>query len=93
MWTSVLSVLIGLILSSAFSAILVYAQELIPGRVGMISGLFFGFAFGMGGIGAAVLGRVADAHGIDYVYSLCAYLPLIGVLAVFLPDLEKRQRA
>jgi len=91
-WTSVLSVVIGLILSSAFSAILVYAQELIPGRVGMISGLFFGFAFGMGGIGAAVLGRVADAHGIDYVYSLCAYLPLIGVLAVFLPDLEKRQR-
>ncbi|MFC3651047.1 MFS transporter [Dyella humi] len=88
-WTSVLSVLIGLILSSAFSAILVYAQELIPGRVGMISGLFFGFAFGMGGIGAAVLGRVADAQGIDYVYSLCAYLPLIGVLAVFLPDLEK----
>jgi FSR family fosmidomycin resistance protein-like MFS transporter len=92
LWTSVLSVLIGLILSSAFSAILVYAQELIPGRVGMISGLFFGFAFGMGGIGAAVLGRVADAHGIDYVYSLCAHLPLIGVLAVFLPDLEKRRR-
>src|SRR6202042_3338025 len=78
-WTGVLTVVIGLILSSAFSAILVYAQELIPGRVGMISGLFFGFAFGMGGIGAAVLGRVADAHGIDYVYSLCAYLPLIGV--------------
>ena len=91
-WTGVLSVVIGLILSSAFSAILVYAQELIPGRVGMISGLFFGFAFGMGGIGAAVLGRVADAHGIDYVYSLCAYLPLIGVLAVFLPDLEKGRR-
>lgn len=91
-WTSVLSVLIGLILSSAFSAILVYAQELIPGRVGMISGLFFGFAFGMGGIGAAVLGRVADAHGIDYVYSLCAYLPLIGVLALFLPDLDKARR-
>jgi FSR family fosmidomycin resistance protein-like MFS transporter len=92
-WTSVLSVLIGLILSSAFSAILVYAQELIPGRVGMISGLFFGFAFGMGGIGAAVLGHVADVRGIDYVYSLCAYLPLIGVLAVFLPDLEKGRRA
>ena len=91
-WTGVLSVVIGLILSSAFSAILVYAQELIPGRVGMISGLFFGFAFGMGGIGAAVLGRVADAQGIDYVYSLCAYLPLIGVLAVFLPDLEKGRR-
>jgi FSR family fosmidomycin resistance protein-like MFS transporter len=91
-WTGVLSVLIGLILSSAFSAILVYAQELIPGRVGMVSGLFFGLAFGMGGIGAAVLGRVADAHGIDYVYSLCAYLPLIGVLAVFLPDLDKARR-
>jgi MFS transporter, FSR family, fosmidomycin resistance protein len=91
-WTGVLTVVIGLILSSAFSAILVYAQELIPGRVGMVSGLFFGFAFGMGGIGAAVLGRVADAHGIDYVYSLCAYLPLIGVLAVFLPDLERKAR-
>jgi FSR family fosmidomycin resistance protein-like MFS transporter len=91
-WTSVLSVAIGLILSSAFSAILVYAQELIPGRVGMISGMFFGFAFGMGGIGAAVLGHVADARGIDYVYSLCAYLPLIGVLAVFLPNLERPKR-
>jgi MFS transporter, FSR family, fosmidomycin resistance protein len=91
-WTGVLTVVIGLILSSAFSAILVYAQELIPGRVGMVSGLFFGFAFGMGGIGAAVLGRVADAHGIDYVYSLCAYLPLIGVLALFLPNLERPVR-
>lgn len=91
-WTGVLTVVIGLILSSAFSAILVYAQELIPGRVGMVSGLFFGFAFGMGGIGAAVLGRVADAHGIDYVYSLCAYLPLIGVLAIFLPNLERPAR-
>ena len=91
-WTGVLSVIIGLILSSAFSAILVYAQELIPGRVGMISGLFFGFAFGMGGIGAAVLGQVADVRGIDYVYSLCAYLPLIGVLAIFLPNLEKSMR-
>ena len=91
-WTGVLSVVIGLILSSAFSAILVYAQELIPGRVGMISGLFFGFAFGMGGIGAAVLGRVADMHGIDYVYQLCAYLPLIGIIAMFLPNLERPQR-
>jgi FSR family fosmidomycin resistance protein-like MFS transporter len=86
-------VVIGLILSSAFSAILVYAQELIPGRVGMISGLFFGFAFGMGGIGAAVLGRVADAHGIDFVYGLCAYLPLLGVITVFLPDLDGRRRS
>ena len=91
-WTGVLTVVIGLILASAFSAILVYAQELIPGRVGMISGLFFGFAFGMGGIGAAVLGRVADAQGIDYVYHLCAFLPLIGVITVFLPNLEVRKR-
>ena len=92
-WTSVLTVVIGLILASAFSAILVYAQELIPGRVGMISGLFFGFAFGMGGIGAAVLGHVADARGIDYVYHLCAFLPLIGVITVFLPNLDVRKKA
>lgn len=92
MWTGVLTVLIGLVLASAFSAILVYAQELIPGRVGMISGLFFGLAFGMGGIGAAVLGGLADAHGIDYVYRLCAYLPLMGLITVFLPDLEQRVR-
>ena len=91
-WTGVLTVVIGLILASAFSAILVYAQELIPGRVGMISGLFFGFAFGMGGIGAAVLGHVADARGIDYVYHLCAFLPLIGVITVFLPNLEVAKR-
>lgn len=87
-WTGALSVVIGLILASAFSAILVYAQELIPGRVGMVSGLFFGLAFGMGGIGAAVLGNLADAHGIAYVYRLCAYLPLMGLITVFLPDLE-----
>jgi Major Facilitator Superfamily. len=92
LWTGVLTVVIGLVLSSAFSAILVYAQELIPGRVGMISGLFFGFAFGMGGIGAAVLGQVADVHGIEYVYRLCAYLPLIGVITVFLPDIERPRR-
>jgi len=91
-WTGVLTVVIGLILSSAFSAILVYAQELIPGRVGMISGLFFGFAFGMAGIGAAVLGHVADARGIEYVYGLCAYLPLMGVITVFLPDIEGKTR-
>ncbi len=89
MWTGVLTVIIGLILASAFSAILVYAQELIPGRVGMISGLFFGFAFGMGGIGAAVLGSLADAHGIEYVYRLCAWLPLMGLITVFLPNLER----
>ncbi|MGC2398861.1 MAG: MFS transporter [Acidobacteriaceae bacterium] len=84
-WTNVLSVLVGLGLASAFPAILVYAQELVPGRVGMISGLFFGFAFGMGGIGAAVLGRIADATSILFVYKICAYLPAIGLLAGFLP--------
>jgi MFS transporter, FSR family, fosmidomycin resistance protein len=89
-WTGVLTVIIGLILASAFSAILVYAQELIPGRVGMVSGLFFGFAFGMGGIGAAVLGHIADARGIEYVYGLCAYLPLIGMITAFLPNLERK---
>ncbi|WP_345781813.1 MFS transporter [Rhodanobacter sp. AS-Z3] len=90
LWTGVLTVIIGLVLSSAFSAILVYAQELIPGRVGMISGLFFGLAFGMGGIGAAVLGGLADSHGIEYVYQLCAYLPLMGLITVFLPNIEQR---
>ena len=90
-WTGALTVIIGLILASAFSAILVYAQELIPGKVGTISGLFFGFAFGMGGIGAAVLGHLADLHGIEYVYQLCAFLPLIGIITIFLPNLEKTQ--
>jgi FSR family fosmidomycin resistance protein-like MFS transporter len=84
-WTGVLTVVIGLVLASAFSAILVYAQELIPGKVGMVAGLFFGFAFGMGGVGAAVLGHLADTTSIDYVYKLCSFLPLIGVLAVLLP--------
>jgi FSR family fosmidomycin resistance protein-like MFS transporter len=83
---------IGFILASAFSAILVFAQELIPGKVGMVSGLFFGFAFGMGGIGAAVLGTLADTHGIKTVYDVCAYLPLLGLLAVFLPDLGGRKK-
>jgi FSR family fosmidomycin resistance protein-like MFS transporter len=87
-WTSVLSVIIGVIIASAFSAILVYAQELVPGRVGMISGLFFGFAFGMGGIGAAVLGELADKTSIVFVYHLCAYLPAIGLLTGFLPNIE-----
>ncbi len=87
-WTPILTIAIGLILASAFSAILVYAQELVPGRVGLISGVFFGFAFGMGGLGAAVLGRLADATGIEFVYRLCAFLPAIGLLAAFLPDLE-----
>jgi MFS transporter, FSR family, fosmidomycin resistance protein len=87
-WTSVLTVLIGLILSSAFSAILVYGQELLPGKVGMISGLFFGLAFGMGGIGAALLGKLADLTSIEFVYKVCSYLPLIGLLTGFLPDLD-----
>jgi len=91
--TIVFTVLIGLILSSAFSAIVVYAQELIPGKVGAVSGLFFGFAFGMGGLGAAVLGELADHIGIESVYALCAYLPAIGLLAWFLPKIEKPQRA
>jgi FSR family fosmidomycin resistance protein-like MFS transporter len=90
-WTAVLSVIIGLILASAFSAILVYAQELIPGRVGMISGLFFGFAFGMGGLGAGALGKLADMTSITYVYQVCAYLPAIGMLTAFLPNLERRR--
>jgi FSR family fosmidomycin resistance protein-like MFS transporter len=88
-WTGVLSVVIGLILASAFSAILVYAQELVPGKVGMISGLFFGFAFGMGGVGAALLGHLADLTNINYVYHVCSFLPLIGLLTAFLPNLEK----
>jgi MFS transporter, FSR family, fosmidomycin resistance protein len=90
-WTGPLTVIIGLILSSAFSAILVYAQELVPGRVGMISGLFFGFAFGMGGIGAAVLGRLADATSIMTVYQVCAFLPFLGILTGFLPELERER--
>jgi FSR family fosmidomycin resistance protein-like MFS transporter len=88
-WTEILSVVIGIIIASAFSAILVYAQELVPGKVGMISGLFFGFAFGMGGLGAAVLGRLADHTSIDFVYHLCAYLPAVGLLTVFLPDMKR----
>ena len=88
LWTSILSVIIGLILASAFSAILVYAQELVPGRVGMISGLFFGFAFGMGGVGAALLGKLADLTSITVVYHVCSYLPAIGILTALLPDLE-----
>jgi FSR family fosmidomycin resistance protein-like MFS transporter len=85
-WTTVFTVIIGFVISSAFSAILVFAQELMPGKVGTVSGLFFGFAFGMGGLGAAVLGAVADARGIEYVYAICAYLPLLGLLTALLPD-------
>ncbi|MFM0037803.1 MFS transporter [Paraburkholderia strydomiana] len=93
-WTGVLTVIIGVVLASAFSAILVYAQELIPGKVGMVAGMFFGFAFGLGGIGAAVLGQLADATSIAFVYKVCSFLPLIGVLTVLLPDVEgKRAKA
>jgi MFS transporter, FSR family, fosmidomycin resistance protein len=92
-WTRALSFVIGFILSSAFSAILVFAQELMPGKVGAVSGLFFGFAFGMGGIGAAVLGILADHQGIEFVYHICAFLPLIGAIAAFLPNIEDRRRA
>jgi FSR family fosmidomycin resistance protein-like MFS transporter len=89
LWTRVLVVIIGVVLASAFSAILVFAQELIPGKIGAVSGLFFGFAFGMGGIGAAALGRLADLTSIEYVYRVCAFLPLIGLVAVFLPNLRQ----
>ncbi|MBL0373200.1 MFS transporter [Rhizobium sp. KVB221] len=92
-WTCVLSVVIGLIFASAFSAIVVFAQELVPGRVGMIAGIFFGFAFGAGGLGAAVLGAFADTHGINFVYQLCSYLPLLGLLTVFLPRIPKQAHA
>jgi len=92
-WTGALSVVIGLVLASAFSAILVYAQELVPGKVGAISGLFFGFAFGMGGLGAAVLGRIADVTSIEYVYHLCSFLPLIGLITAWLPDTRTARRA
>ena len=92
-WTGLLTVVIGMVLASAFSAILVYAQELIPGKVGTISGLFFGLAFGMGGIGAALLGRLADHTSIIYVYRVCAFLPAIGLLASFLPNLERVRAA
>ena len=91
-WTTALTVVIGLVLSSAFSAILVYAQELIPGKVGMVSGLFFGFAFGMGGLGAAVLGLLADKTSIDFVYHAIAYLPLLGIVAILLPGRSKALR-
>lgn len=90
-WTKILSVIIGLIISSTFSSIVVYAQELIPGKVGTIAGLFFGLAFGMAAIGAALLGKLADITSINYVFEICSYLPLIGVLIWFLPDVESRK--
>jgi len=88
-WTAVLTVPIGMIMASAFAAILIYAQELVPGRIGTVSGVFFGFAFGLGGLGAAVLGRLADHTSIEFVYGLCSYLPLIGLLTAFLPCGER----
>jgi FSR family fosmidomycin resistance protein-like MFS transporter len=90
-WTGVLSVVIGVIMASAFPAIVVYAQELLPGKVGMIAGLFYGFSFGMAGIGAAVLGALADATSITTVYKVCAFLPLLGLLTVFLPNFKNRK--
>ena len=89
-WTMILVVPIGLILSSAFSAIVVFAQDLVPGKIGLISGMFFGLAFGLGGLGAAGLGVLADARGIDFVYRVCAFLPAIGLLTAFLPDMQRR---
>ncbi len=90
-WTGVLTVIIGLILASAFSAILVYAQDLIPGKTGMVSGLFFGLAFGMGGVGAAVLGYLADRTSIELVYQICAFLPLLGIITIFLPNISSKE--
>lgn len=91
-WTVTLGIAIGFVLSSAFSAILVYAQELMPGKVGMVSGLFFGFAFGMGGLAAALLGMLADATSINFVFHICAFLPLIGMITWFLPDLKRKKK-
>jgi FSR family fosmidomycin resistance protein-like MFS transporter len=91
-WINVLAIVIGLILSSAFSAIVVFAQELVPGRVGLIAGIFFGLAFGFGGIGAAALGVLADHRGIDYVFWICSFLPLLGLLTIFLPDMSRPRR-
>jgi len=90
LWTAILSVVIGFVISSAFSAIVVFAQELMPGKVGMIAGIFFGLMFGVSGIGAAAMGHLADVAGIAYVYKLCSYLPLLGVLTVLLPNMERR---
>jgi len=92
-WTMVLLVVIGIVFSSCFSAIVVFAQELMPGRIGMIAGIFFGLAFGAGGIGAAALGALADVKGIDFVFQLTSYLPLLGFLTVLLPDMSRKQRA
>ena len=89
----VATVTIGLVLASAFSAIVVFAQELVPGRIGAVSGIFFGFAFGAAGLGAALLGRLADATSIDVVYRICSFLPAIGLLTAFLPNIEPKRIA
>ena len=91
-WTGILTIIIGLLMASAFPAILVYAHELIPGRVGLVSGMFFGLAFGLGGLGAAVMGYIADSHGIAFIYKLSSYLPLLGVVAWFLPNLSIKNK-
>ncbi len=90
-WTAVLTIIIGLLMAAAFPAILVYAHELMPGRVGMVSGMFFGLSFGLGGLGAAAMGGIADLRGIAFVYQLCSYLPAIGLVAWFLPNLERKR--
>jgi FSR family fosmidomycin resistance protein-like MFS transporter len=92
LFTGILSAVIGLILASAFSAIIVYAQELVPGNIGMIAGMFFGFAFGIGGLGAAALGVLADRTSVTFIYEICAWLPALGLLTAFLPDLEPRRK-
>lgn len=92
-WCGVLAVIIGVIISSAFSAILVYATELVPGKVGMIAGLFFGFAFGMGGLGSALLGKLADETSVGFVFKVCAFLPLLGIITGFLPNIEQPKKA
>ena len=88
-WTDILMVIIGIIISSAFPAIIVYAQELLPKKLGTVSGLFYGFAFGMGGLGSALLGKLADITSIEYVYQICSYLPLMGIICYFLPNIKK----
>jgi FSR family fosmidomycin resistance protein-like MFS transporter len=91
-WTVVFAVLIGLIIASAFSAILVYATDLLPNKIGLVAGLFFGFMFGMGGIGSAVLGALADDTSIEYVFKICAFLPLMGIITAFLPNIKGRKK-
>ncbi len=92
-WTDVLTILIGLLMASAFPAILTYAQELLPGRVGMVAGIFFGLSFGLGGLGAAAMGKLADQTSIAFVYQLSSFLPVLGLLTAFLPRLGEPKRA